>query len=521
MKNFPSMKLVIGANIFVFSMLFFSVSVSASTITINQTSIQDAINSASDGDIISVEPGNYSKFILNKSLSVVGKDYSGVFVIGNYTVGDTLENQGFPTSCVVAINDNDVSTYGIEKIANVVSITSPDSRVENLTVKDSRGYFGDTLIFSNQTNVTVKDIKLENGCIGVKLEANDSVVDNVDFNITDLREDSFGNYRYNGFFGLKLSSSNNTIMNSKIPIRSDNGQFNNYSNNDAYLLLKHPTLASKTERSIKLFTSSNNTFSFNTASYIQMITNSKFNTFNQDIVNFTVSIDGINQVNIEDFSTNINVSIPALKNITFSNYLNITTTDSITYVIVRIYFDKNAIQEHNDTLVGKGEIFDIADLTIKSFNETSNKYQNEETTINFEEGYVETNTTHFSVYVVGLPNNDAFDLSSPVIESSSTVQSSSSSGGGGGGSYRIVSTVEDSEFEELTFGDLVDVEYTTTSRTIFVGEIGSTEKTIRETEPSTVQYGFGNYDVFMIFILISGVSLYVYNKTGFKMRSKK
>jgi len=134
----------------------------------NYTSIQDAINNASQGNIIFVYNGTYKEFIhIDKPLALVGEDVTETIVIGNYSLPDN------------------------EKIT--IQINSDNVTVAGFTITSEGGYFHDYfhrtssgISIYKSNNCTIQGNILKNFSeFGIRIRLSDSVTisENIVYNV--------------------------------------------------------------------------------------------------------------------------------------------------------------------------------------------------------------------------------------------------------------------------------------------------------------------------------------------------
>ncbi len=143
----------------------------------NYTTIQSAINAASNGDIIFVYPGTYNENIfIDKSITLMGEDRDNTIIKGNNlnaTVGITGEGinlQGFTIK-------NDGSQDG------VYTSTSAHTFTDNIFTQTSRGIH---LYYSSENTITT-NLFYDNTHSGVYMEVgqNTTISENEFYNNTD------------------------------------------------------------------------------------------------------------------------------------------------------------------------------------------------------------------------------------------------------------------------------------------------------------------------------------------------
>lgn len=112
-------------------------------------SISEAINNASEGDTILVEPGTYfeSKILVNKAVTIIGENAESTIIDGNSTADNIFQ----------VIADN----VTIEKFT--INNTDPDPFSYSSAIQ-----------IYNATNVTVKNVIISNVVIGVEIRSSNN-----------------------------------------------------------------------------------------------------------------------------------------------------------------------------------------------------------------------------------------------------------------------------------------------------------------------------------------------------------
>ena len=125
----------------------------------NFTLIQDAIDNASDGDIVYVYNGTYNELLyIDKSITLLGEDRNETIIIGNYDVVD--------------VDYEDV----------VITISADNVKILGFTVTGDGGYFGDYILrtcsgvsIDEYDNCTIEGNILENlGSYGIRIRQSDN-----------------------------------------------------------------------------------------------------------------------------------------------------------------------------------------------------------------------------------------------------------------------------------------------------------------------------------------------------------
>lgn len=187
----------------------------------NYSKIQDAIDNASDGDIIYVFNGTYDEFIfINKSITLIGEDQdttiitSGIrsieineITINNFTVKDTIEvysGSNITISKIKVLDDNnDGVAYGIVMYAGTNNIITGNTITSIYGNNSACGLYIDNLsnsIIAENTLYNIEGYDRPAFCIlGTDLSSCDVIKNS----ITDIQ----GPY----IFGMMLSGSNITI----------------------------------------------------------------------------------------------------------------------------------------------------------------------------------------------------------------------------------------------------------------------------------------------------------------------
>jgi parallel beta-helix repeat protein len=177
--------------------------------------IQEAINAASDGDIIFVRAGTYHEnVVVNKTLSLVGEnrkatvvDGKGLRTVINITanmvtvINFTIKNSGSPNAgigltnvkgCIISLNNVLVNDY-----VGILLMDSSNIVITENIIKDNM--FGITLIRSSD-NILSKNQMTANWMEGVQLA------------LSDRNKISANYVANNGFFGIQLERSLNNIV---------------------------------------------------------------------------------------------------------------------------------------------------------------------------------------------------------------------------------------------------------------------------------------------------------------------
>ena len=219
----------------------------------NNPTIQDAINSANDGDAIIITGRSYEHchFIINKRLTIistVGTVMSpcttnrresgtlGIFYIGPQGSGTTI--QGFTLNN--AWDDDEIDVY------NILIRGASDVQIVNCTINNTPN--GDGIRIENATNTTVRDSIVRNSKRGIKVIGskqttiiNNNITNNtmnginidINNNNTIIRDN---NITYNRFNGINLTSAEYVyILNNYISYNQHLGSDNRQSGQGVYV----------------------------------------------------------------------------------------------------------------------------------------------------------------------------------------------------------------------------------------------------------------------------------------------
>lgn len=226
----------------------------------NYTKIQEAIENASDGDILFVYNGTYNeKLIINKSISLIGEDRTGTNISGFYVESDRIYKNK-----VISIQADDVTICGF-------NITTEGGFIDSSA--NYRYCAGIYLKKHNNTNIS--------GNIFYKLSKYGIISLKSDY--TKITNNVFSNYDINEGCGVIMDGSNNSLINSNIfeenPLYGiwmswckDNVIQNNFISNSAFgiiILRSHDnvvfgnTIKGNQEKGICLKESEGNTINSN------------------------------------------------------------------------------------------------------------------------------------------------------------------------------------------------------------------------------------------------------------------
>jgi len=217
----------------------------------NYTTIQEAINAASNGYTIYVYPGNYNEsVVINKSISLIGIEKEGERPI--------IDGGGNEEGTTVLIEANNCTLlnliirgglYGIEtKEVNFITIEnnvveyaglgmeihSSNTMIRNNTITKSGGI--GVYTHDNTFNITLtRNLMVENGGNGVQMCGNNHIIshNNITKNCDGIDMDnahnciiSFNHVHYNWQYGITLfASSNISIFNNTIHHHAYGGLF--------------------------------------------------------------------------------------------------------------------------------------------------------------------------------------------------------------------------------------------------------------------------------------------------------
>lgn len=177
------------------SLLIFPL-VSAQTIVVNQTSIQEAISNSSDGDTIYVLNGNYTEqLFINKSITILGEDYNN-------------------TKIIMPSNPHALSSGGL--ISNVLIYSNNYSEpnvnvsISNLTIDgNNKSYIG---VFVYSANASIDSSIIKNYQINILVNRLWSQPMNIFLNLTNSLIEDYG------FLGIQgvWSDTEINLYNNKI-----------------------------------------------------------------------------------------------------------------------------------------------------------------------------------------------------------------------------------------------------------------------------------------------------------------
>ncbi|MBR4397355.1 MAG: right-handed parallel beta-helix repeat-containing protein [Methanobrevibacter sp.] len=218
-----------------------------------KSTIQDAINSANDGDTIIITGKSYvhCHFIINKRLTIIsevgtvmspctsntrGSGTYGIFYIGPQGSGTVI--QGFTLNN--DINDEDMDVY------NILIRGASNVQIVNCTINSTPN--GDGIRIENAVNTTVRDSIARNSKRGIKVIDSDqtTIINNnitnntmnginIDINNTNtiIRDN---NITYNRFNGINLTSAEYVhILNNFIAYNQHKGSDNRQSGQGVYI----------------------------------------------------------------------------------------------------------------------------------------------------------------------------------------------------------------------------------------------------------------------------------------------
>ncbi|MBQ3472595.1 MAG: right-handed parallel beta-helix repeat-containing protein [Methanobrevibacter sp.] len=219
----------------------------------NNPTIQDAINSAHEGDTIIITGKSYEHchFIINKRLTIISEVGTvmspctsnrresgtlGIFYIGPQGSGTTI--QGFTLNN--ALDDDEIDVY------NILIRGASDVQIINCTINNTPN--GDGIRIENATNTTVRDSIVRNSKHGIKVIdseqtaiINNNITNNTmnGINIDIGNNDTLirdNNITYNRFNGINLTSAEYVyILNNFIAYNQHLGSDNRQSGQGVYV----------------------------------------------------------------------------------------------------------------------------------------------------------------------------------------------------------------------------------------------------------------------------------------------
>ncbi|UCD13012.1 MAG: right-handed parallel beta-helix repeat-containing protein [Thermoplasmatales archaeon] len=196
----------------------------------NYTKIQDAIDNASDGDIVFVYSGIYNENVLvNKSINLVGEDRNTTLIHGNeagdvvYIYADQVDIRGF----TILNSGNSGRDSGIE-------IRSDHNTVsDNIILNNTIGIF----VYYSTNNAIFDNVLLDNNDYGIHLYTsnNNTISDNVIYNnrwgiffLNSSQNNIKGNtIKSNRHYGIWFSSASNsnTVFGNTISLNDEYGLY--------------------------------------------------------------------------------------------------------------------------------------------------------------------------------------------------------------------------------------------------------------------------------------------------------
>ena len=200
----------------------------------NYTKIQDAIDNASDGDVIFVYSRTYyENVIVNKSINLIGENENTTVIDGNLS-GDVVK----VTANYVTISRFTVQNSGNWSNAGINLHSVQHCRIEH--VKASNNEYG--IYLYNSTNCTITNCIVNNNVDGIELHSsNNCTISNctasnndVGIGLEDSTNCTFTNCiaNNNRYFGILSSYSNNCTISNCTVNSNDIGIYLFNSNNN-------------------------------------------------------------------------------------------------------------------------------------------------------------------------------------------------------------------------------------------------------------------------------------------------
>ncbi|HDO19095.1 MAG TPA: PKD domain-containing protein [Thermoplasmatales archaeon] len=183
----------------------------------NYTSIQSAIDDASDGDTIFVYPGIYREnLVINKSINLIGANKSTTIIMADKDSGDSIH----PFQVLVKVAADKVNISNLTIIDNFTTYTLYIDRVKKISILNS-DFIGrrslSSICITQSSRVTLKSNTLINASISVWWSSEGiRIIDN-----------TLNNKLSNGTAGISISFSrnvtlhNNTLLNCSIFVIDD------------------------------------------------------------------------------------------------------------------------------------------------------------------------------------------------------------------------------------------------------------------------------------------------------------
>jgi len=218
----------------------------------NYSSIQDAIDDASNGDIIFVYNGTYYENILiNKSyLTIEGENKETTIIDGSSKPTDGLYFSGYPNRAdYVVLKGFTIRNCGWGWAGSGIKISSKNNEIMD-NIISGNNFHG--IYLSSDNNIITGNIITSNGAYGIILP-NDNENNNITNNIIGL----------NYYDGISLYYSNNNIISDNTITSNERHGINFYYSRN---IITNNTISSNKGNGINIICSSNNIIKGNTIS---------------------------------------------------------------------------------------------------------------------------------------------------------------------------------------------------------------------------------------------------------------